>query len=98
MSRSRRVKFEVLSPLKQYVEDSKSIEAEGSTVREALDNLTMRFPKLGAQIFSAESGTVRDFVTIFLNGEDIRNLSGVDSKVNPNDKIIIMPAIAGGSA
>ena len=33
---------------------------------------------------------------VFLNGEDVRNLSGLDTKLNENDKIVIMPAIAGG--
>jgi sulfur-carrier protein len=90
-----RVKFEIKSPLRQYVENRKSVESEGTTVKEALYSLLDSYPKLREQLF-ASTNSLNDFVNIFVNGEDIRSQSGLDTALKENDLLIIMPAIAGG--
>ena len=57
----------------------RQVEARGGTVRELLDDLADRFPALGAQIF--EDGDVAPFVNVYVDGEDVRTLDGLDTPV-----------------
>jgi MoaD family protein len=91
-----KVQLEVLAPLRQHVGNRKLIESQGATVREALNTVARTYPRFKEQIFGSSVDTVRDFINIFLNGEDIRNLDGLETKLKESDRIIIVPAIAGG--
>ena len=52
-------------------------------------------PALGAQIFS--DGEIATFVNVYLGGEDVRTLDGLDTAVAPGQTVILLPAMAGGS-
>lgn len=86
---------EVLSPLRQFVENQRRVESDGDTVEELINNLSRKYPKLTEQILE-EPSKLRDFITIFVNNEDIRNLKGLETKVKSGDHVLIMSAIAGG--
>ena len=43
-----------------------------------------------------ESGELRRFINIYVNGEDIRFLSGLQTPVKDGDEVSIVPAVAGG--
>ncbi len=90
-----RVNIKVLTPLSQHVGNNKQIETEGRTVREALSVVMGKYPKFKEQLFG-DGTSLRDFINVFLNGEDIRSLNGLETKLNENDHLTIMPAIAGG--
>ncbi|MEI7761003.1 MAG: pyridoxal-phosphate dependent enzyme [Thermoleophilia bacterium] len=81
--------------LRAEVGGERSVEAEGDTVRAVLDDLVARHPALGAQIFSG--GEVAAFVNVYLGGEDIRTLDGLDTEVGEGQTVILLPAMAGGS-
>jgi molybdopterin converting factor small subunit len=68
---------------------------EGATVREVLDGLYARFDGLGERI-ADESGTLRRFVNVYVGGEDIRFLDGLDTPVQDGTELTILPAVAGG--
>jgi molybdopterin synthase sulfur carrier subunit len=72
----------------------REVEASGASVRELLEDLTSRFPALRDRIW--EDGQVADFVNVYLNGEDIRTLDGVDTPVREDATVILLPAMAGG--
>jgi MoaD family protein len=69
-------------------------EVEGSTVGEVLDSLYHRFGELRSRI--AEDGGLRRFVNVYVGGEDIRFMDGLDTPVNDGDEVTILPAVAGG--
>jgi len=69
-------------------------EVEGSTVSEVLDALYVRFEDLRARI-SDENG-LRRFVNVYVGGEDIRFLDGLETAVADGDEVTILPAVAGG--
>jgi len=73
----------------------RQVEADGSTVRELLDDLAARYPALGAQIL--ENGDVAPFVNVYLAGEDVRTLDGLDTAVGAGQTLILLPAMAGGA-
>jgi sulfur-carrier protein len=71
------------------------IEASGDTVRELLDDLTSRFPALGERILRDDE--IAPFVNVYLEGEDVRTLDGLETPVRENATLILLPAMAGGS-
>ena len=66
----------------------------GETVGEALDSLYDQFGDLRDRI--SEDGGLRRFVNVYVGGEDIRFLDGLETSVNDGDEITILPAVAGG--
>ena len=70
-------------------------EVDGTTVGEALDALYDQFAELRDRI--AEDGGLRRFVNVYVGGEDIRFLDGLDTEVTDGDEITILPAVAGGA-
>jgi sulfur-carrier protein len=67
---------------------------DGTTVGEVLDGLYERFDGLRDRI--AEDGDLRRFVNVYVGGEDIRFLDGLDTAVEDGDEVTILPAVAGG--
>jgi adenylyltransferase/sulfurtransferase len=60
-----------------------------------MDSLVQQHPTLRQHLFNGE-GELRPFVNLFLNDEDIRHLQGLDTPVKPEDRLMIIPSIAGG--
>ena len=81
--------------LRAEVGGERQVEAEGETVRGVLESLVDRYPALGAQIFS--DGEIATFVNVYLGGEDVRTLEGLETPVAPDQTVILLPAMAGGS-
>ena len=67
---------------------------EGATVAEVLDALYERFAELKARI--ADDEGLRRFVNVYVGGEDIRFLDGLNTPVSDGDEVTILPAVAGG--
>ena len=82
--------------LRAESEGEARVEASGETVGELLDDLTARFPALGERIF--RGGEVAPFVNVFLEGEDVRTLDGLETPVRAGSTLILLPAMAGGRA
>lgn len=70
-------------------------EVEGESVREVLDSLFDSFSDLRERI-SDEGGSLRRFVNVYVSGEDIRFLDGLDTPVEDGAEVTILPAVAGG--
>jgi molybdopterin synthase sulfur carrier subunit len=83
------------TPLRKYTGGAEAVQADGSTVGALVADLDKRHPGLRDRICD-ETGAVRRFVNIFVNGEDIRFLQNLDSAVKAGDEVSIVPAIAGG--
>lgn len=67
---------------------------EGETVGQVLDALYVQFGELRERI--ADDGGLRRFVNVYISGEDIRFLDGLDTAVSDGDEVTILPAVAGG--
>jgi len=72
-----------------------TLEVEGSTVGEVLHALAAAHERLGAKLFD-ETGGVRRFVNVYVDGEDIRFADGLDTKVTSGQTVSLLPAVAGG--
>jgi molybdopterin converting factor small subunit len=75
--------------------DGRVVEAEGTTVGEAVAEVAARYPSLAPRLRDAE-GKPYPFVTFYLNDEDIRFQGGFDAPVTDGDELTVVPAIAGG--
>jgi molybdopterin synthase sulfur carrier subunit len=74
--------------------DAEAAIDEAGTVGEVLDQLYARYDGLRERI--AEDGDLRRFVNVYVGGEDIRFLDGLDTQVEEGDEVTILPAVAGG--
>jgi molybdopterin synthase sulfur carrier subunit len=72
----------------------RQVEADGATVGAVLNDLAARYPGLAGQIF--ENGEVAPFVNVYLEGEDVRTLQGLETPVTGAATVILLPAMAGG--
>jgi molybdopterin/thiamine biosynthesis adenylyltransferase/rhodanese-related sulfurtransferase/molybdopterin converting factor small subunit len=84
------------TPLRPYTDKQESVEIAGTTVGEALSNLTERYSDLRRHLYTDE-GRLRSFVNVYLNDEDIRYLQRESTPLNPGDTLSIVPSVAGGS-
>ena len=83
--------------LADYLKESNQTEAQvdGATVGEALDSLYTQHGELRQRI-ADDGGSLRRFVNVYLGGEDIRFLDGLETPVKDGDELTILPAVAGG--
>jgi molybdopterin converting factor small subunit len=72
----------------------RQVTASGATVRELLDDLIARFPGLRAQL--VEDDDIAPFVNVYVEGEDVRTLDGLETPVQDGATVILLPAMAGG--
>ncbi len=89
------VKVNIPVMLRQYTAGLKSVEAEGSCVRELIENIDVQYPGFESRMCTGD-GKLLQPVSIFVNGEDIKTLSGIDTPVGAQAGIHIILAIAGG--
>jgi len=85
----------VPTPLRRFTGGAEEVNANGATVAALVNNLEKNYPGIKERICD-EEGRVRRFVNIFVNGDDIRFLSNLDTAVKDGDEVSIVPAIAGG--
>jgi molybdopterin synthase sulfur carrier subunit len=72
-----------------------TLHARGGTVGDALGALADRYPGVVDRVVD-ERGTVRRHVNVFVDGDDIRFLAGLDTPVREGSTIDIFPAVSGG--
>ena len=80
--------------LREQVDGEREIIADGDTVRELLDDMMGRFPALRRQL--VEDDDLAPFVNVYVEGEDVRTLDGLETEVRPDSTVILLPAMAGG--
>lgn len=83
------------TPLRSYTNGESEIAVHGKTVAEAMNDLVEQFPSLLPHLYNSE-GQLRAFVNLFLGEVNIRDLQGLDTPLGENDKLTLIPSIAGG--
>jgi molybdopterin synthase sulfur carrier subunit len=68
---------------------------EGASLSELLGQLETRYPGIRERLRDPE-GQLRRFVNLYVNGEDVRFLQGLETHVKSGDEVSIIPAVAGG--
>ena len=81
--------------LRPNVGGAKSLELGGDSIRAVVGELVDRHPALESQLLT-DDGQLNRFVNVYVNGQDVRYLSGLDTPVAPADEVRLLPAMAGG--
>jgi molybdopterin converting factor small subunit len=82
--------------LRSYTGGAKVVEGAGSTLGELIKNLDAAHVGIGDRL--VEGATLRRFVNVYLNDEDVRFLGGLDTPVSDGDTVTVLPAVAGGAS
>jgi molybdopterin synthase sulfur carrier subunit len=80
--------------LRTYTDGAKQVEGTGATLGELFVDLEQRHG--GLQDRLVDNGSLRRFVNVYLNDEDVRFLDGLETPVKDGDKVTVLPAVAGG--
>ncbi len=91
------VTVRIPAPLRPLTADRGELAAEAAdTLRELVAGLDADYPGLRERLCE-DDGELRRFVNVFVNGEDVRYLAGLDSAIADGDEVSIVPAVAGGA-
>ena len=82
------MKIRIPPTLRPAVGGEREVPGNGDTVGELLDDLMSRFPALEGQL---------QYANVYVEGEDIRTKDGLDTPVDEESQIILLPAMAGGA-
>ena len=90
------VTIAVPGALRQFAGYLSELQVDAATVGEALNQLTSTYPELRHHLYIDER-TLRNFINVYLNDEDIRHLQGFETPAKDSDLVTIVPSIAGGA-
>lgn len=80
--------------LRNLTDGAKAVEGKGGTLDELISDLDVRHPGLRGRLVDDKG--LRRFVNVYLNDEDVRFLSALETPVSDGDSVTILPAVAGG--
>ena len=83
------------TPLRRVTNGQDKVNVEGATINEIVSSLESEFPGMKERLCD-EQGELRNFVNVYVNGEDVRFLEGINTPTKEGDEISIVPAVAGG--
>ena len=89
------IKVRIPTPLRKLTHDEEIVHVAATTVGGAIAELQSRYPGIKERL-TDEAGSVRRFVNVYVNEEDIRFLQNQETTLRDGDEITIIPAIAGG--
>ena len=84
------------TPLRKLTNDQDIVSGDGETLAACIDGLEAQYPGLKDRLLD-ETGELRRFVNIYINGEDVRFAQGTQTALKGGDEISIVPAVAGGA-
>lgn len=89
------VTISIPTPLRRFTGERGEVQAEGATVGEVMKDLIRQHPGLERHLYG-DDGSLRSFVNLFLNDEDVRFRERERTPVSSGDTLSIIPSIAGG--
>ena len=90
------VRVYIPTPFQRLTGARAYVQAQGSTVAEALEDLYRQYPDLRRLIYD-EAGEIPGHINIYVNRQAIHHLQGKDTPLEDGDELAVIPAIAGGS-
>ena len=88
--------IKIPTPLRKYTNNDAEIKVNAKNVQEALIDLTSQYPDIKNHLLE-EDHSLKGFVRLYIGSDDIEGKDGLQTSVNENDRINIIPAIAGGN-
>lgn len=88
-------KVRIPTPLRKLTNNEELVEVDATTIGGVITELQTRYPGIKDRLLD-ENGSIRRFVNVYVNEEDIRFLQNQQTAIKDGDEISIIPAIAGG--
>jgi len=89
------IRVRIPTPLRKLTNDLDVVAGDGGTLAACIEALEAQFPGLKERLCD-ETGQLRRFVNVYVNGEDVRFQQGLQTPLAAGDEISIVPAVAGG--
>ena len=89
------ITVKIPTQLRTLTDGAPEVTATGSTIADVVTDLESRHPGFGERLLD-DSGSLRRFVNLYLDDEDVRFLKGLDTEVREGARLSIIPAVAGG--
>ncbi len=89
------VRVRIPTPLRAATDGEAELQSDALDVLGVIDELEMRYPAIKGRLRD-ESGALRRFVNLYVNGEDVRFKEGLETSLKSGDELSIIPAVAGG--
>ena len=83
--------------LRTYTDGEKAVTAKGQSIGALIEDLDSNHPGIKGRLLDDEGG-LRRFVNVYVNDEAARFIGGLDAELNDGDQVVVLPAVAGGSA
>ncbi|WBL35592.1 MoaD/ThiS family protein [Tepidiforma flava] len=90
------VNVRIPQPLRPLTGNQSTVTADGATLEALVANLESAYPGIKERMVD-EAGQIRRFVNIYVNGDDVRFLDGMQTALKDGDEVSIVPAVAGGA-
>ena len=83
------------TPLRGYTNGQAEVTVSGNNVAEAMNQLVEQFPTLKPHLYMGD-GRLRPFVNVFLGENNVNDLQGMQTPLDDNARVLLVPSIAGG--
>lgn len=90
------VKVRIPAPLRTLTNNVDIVPGDDGTLSSCIDSLETAYPGLKGRICE-DDGEIRRFVNVYVNGEDVRFMDGLNTALKAGDEVSIVPAVAGGA-
>lgn len=87
--------LKIPTPLRSYTNGQAEVNVAGSNVAEAMEHLVQQYPTLRPHLYNG-NGQLRPFVNLFLGENNVKDLQGLQTPIDPNARLVLIPSIAGG--
>ena len=89
------VEVRIPTILRTFTGGAKAVQGDGDTLLQVIDDIDARNPGIKERIVEADS--LRRFVNVYVNDEDVRFSGGLSAPTADGDVVVVLPAVAGGS-
>ncbi len=90
------VKVKLYSIIAQRVKGSTVINMDANQVKDVINKLIDLYGATLKDLILDESQQIKSTIGVFVNGKNIQTLNGIETKLNENDEVYILPIVAGG--
>lgn len=87
--------LKIPTPLRSYTNSQAEVSVRGANVAEAMGDLVEKFPTLKPHLYNHD-GNLRPFVNLFVGENNIKDLQGLETPLDENARVTLIPSIAGG--
>ncbi len=87
--------LKIPTPLRSYTGGLVEVKVGGKNVGQAMEQLVEQYPVLRPHLYNGD-GRLRPFVNLFVGENNVKDLQGLDTPLEDEARVLLIPSIAGG--